>query len=394
LVLVGLLGVAGIAVALERGVLSGQQAPPSAPKDVESRVQALASGAIPGVLLFVRQADRSYTVTAGYADQTDKTPMRADDTFQIGSTTKTFTAVLVMRLVAQGRIALDATVETYLPGLLPDGDAITIRQLLSHSSGLSDFANEQRFLAPYEQGKLGYAWTPEQMVRFAAGRGLEFAPGTQFSYSNTNFIVLALLAERVGGERYERQLARFIFGPLELRHTSLPSTGRTRPDVHGYARVGATGLGAYGGDTAHAPVVDTAAMNPAAAWAAGGIRATAEDEADFLRGLFSGKLLPKAQVAAMKDTSASGGAYGLGLMPTGGSFPEWRRYTQAITAACGRGWGHGGSFPGYYQVAISSPDASRQAVLLVNTDEALLSPAQYRQFYDLLTTAYCRGVTS
>src|SRR5262249_4315156 len=125
-----------------------------------------------------------------------------------------------------------------------------------------------------------------------------------------------------------------------------------------------------------------------------GIRATAEDEADFFRGLFSGKLLPRAQVAAMEDTSATGGAYGLGLMPTGGYDYEWSRYTRAIATDCGRAWGHGGAFPGYSQLPISSADGSRQAVLLVNADETRLSPAQYRRVYHVLATAYCSGVAS
>lgn len=167
--------------------------------------------------------DRSYTVTAGYADTSTKTPMRAGDTFPIGSTTKTFTAVLVMRLVARGRIALDASVSKYLPGLLPDGGRITIRQLLSHTSGLDDFASDARFVAPYLQGHVGYAWTPRQMVAFAASQPRAFAPGTRFAYSNTNFIVLALIAEHVGGMSYERQLADDIFRPLKLDHTSLPA---------------------------------------------------------------------------------------------------------------------------------------------------------------------------
>jgi hypothetical protein len=95
----------------------------------------------------------------------------------------------------------------------------------------------------------------------------------------------------------------------------------------------------------------------------------------------------------MQDTSASGGAYGLGLMPTGGFDSVWRLFTEPISTRCGRAWGHGGAFPGYYQLPLSSPDGSRQAVLLVNTDETLLSPAQYQQVYDVLATAYCRGVT-
>jgi D-alanyl-D-alanine carboxypeptidase len=226
------------------------------------------------------------------------------------------------------------------------------------------------------------------MVGFATTKPLLFAPGTKFSYSNTNYVVLALLAERVEGKPYGKQLADFIFRPLGLRHTSLPASNKTLPDVHG-----SVGLGAHG-KTANAALADSAALTPSFAWSAGGIRATAEDEADFFRGLFSGKLLPRAQVAAMEDTAATGGAYGLGLMPTGGYEHEWRSYTKAIDTRCGRAWGHGGAFPGYYQLPIASPDGSRQAVLLVNADETLLSPAQYKQVYRVLATAYCGGVAS
>jgi D-alanyl-D-alanine carboxypeptidase len=387
--LVALVVAAGIGVALDRTVFSGgTQAVASAPKDVQDSVQALVSGSIPGAILFVRQGERSYTVAAGYADKAKKVPMRASDVFPIGSTTKSYTAVLVMRLVAQGKVRLDDTVSKYLPGLLPDGARITIRELLSHTSGLYDFATDPRFMAPYLRGEFGFAWTPKQMVGFAATKPLLFAPGTQFSYSNTNYVVLALLAERVGGQPYEKQLADYIFQPLGLSHTILPASNKTLPDVHGYVGLGAEGK------TASSVPVDSAALTPSFAWSVGGIRATAENEADFFRGLFSGKLLPKAQVAAMEDTRATGGAYGLGLMPTGGYEYEWHSYTTAINTTCGRAWGHGGAFPGYYQLPISSPDGSRQAVLLVNADEALLSQAQYKQVYTVLATAYCRGVAS
>jgi D-alanyl-D-alanine carboxypeptidase len=382
---VALVAAAGVVIALDRTVFLDET---RAPKDVQESVQALVSGSIPGAILFVRQGSRSYTVAAGYADKVEKSPMRASDVFPIGSTTKSYTAVLVMRLVAQGKLGLDDTVSRYLPGLLPDGQRITVRELLSHTSGLYDFANDPRFTAPYLRGEFGFAWTPKQMVGFAATRPLLFAPGTRFSYSNTNYVVLALLAERVGGEPYERQLVDYIFEPLGLSHTSLPAGNETLPDVHGYVGLGAEGK------TADSPPVDSAALTPSFAWSAGGIRATAEDEADFYRGIFSGRLLPRAQVAAMEDTSATGGAYGLGLMPTGGYEYQWRAYTKTIDTTCGRAWGHGGAFPGYYQLPISSPDGSRQAVLLVNADETLLTDAQYKQVYTVLATAYCRSVLS
>jgi D-alanyl-D-alanine carboxypeptidase len=385
---VGLIVLVGVVVGLGPTVFSAETHAASAPADVQAGVRALVGGSIPGAILFVREGDRSYTVAAGYADRARKVPIRASDVFPIGSTTKSYTAVLVMRLVAQRKIRLDETVSRYLPGLLPDGARITIRELLSHTSGLYDFATDPRFTAPYLRGDFGFAWAPRQMVRFAAAKPLLFAPGTRFSYSNTNYVVLALIAERVAGEPYAKQLEDFIFRPLGLSHTSLPATNTTLPDVHGYVGLGTAGK------TSDARPVDSAALTPAFAWSAGGIRATAKDEADFYRGLFSGRLLPAAQVEAMKDTGATGGAYGLGLMPTGGYEYEWRSNTKAINTTCGRAWGHGGAFPGYYQLPISSADGSRQAVLLVNADETLLSQNQFNRIYDVLATASCRGVAS
>jgi D-alanyl-D-alanine carboxypeptidase len=349
-------------------------------------VRGLVSGTIPGAILFVRQRDRSYTIAAGYADKINKTPMRATDIFPIGSTTKSYTAVLVMRLVEQQNIMLDDPVSKYLPGLLPDGERITIRELLSHTSGLHDFLEDPTCTAPYLQGDLGFAWAPRQLVGFATSHPLLFAPGTQFSYSNTNYIVLALLAERVAGEPYDRQLRDYIFGPLDLIRTSLPAGNEQLPDVHGYV-----GLDAHG-KSAGAASIDSAALSPFFAWSAGGIRATAEELADFYGGLFTGKLLSAAQVAAMQDTTATGGQYGLGIFPTGGNAFIWGAETQAINTTCGPAWGHGGNLPGYLDLPISSPDGSRQAVLLVNVDPVLMSQTQLQQVYAVLATAYCCGV--
>ncbi len=308
--------------------------------------------------------------------------------FPVGSTTKSYTAVLVMHLVAQGKIALDAPVSRYLPGLLPDGNLITIRELLSHTSGLYDFADDPGFLAPYLHGNLGFAWTPERLVGFAAAKPLLFTPGSRFSYSNTNYIVLGLLAERVGGEPYQTLLHDDIAAPLKLGHTSLPASNQPLPDVHGYV-----GLDAQGKIASAAPI-DSAALSPSFGWSAAGIRATAADLAGFYRGLLSGKLVPAAQVDAMENTDATGGQYGLGIFPTGGNGYVWGAGTQAINTTCGRAWGHGGNLPGYLVLPISSPDGSRQAVLLVNADPTLMTEQQLTQVYRVLDTAYCKGVPS
>ena len=355
---------------------------------IRAEVQALVSGPIPGALLYVRQGDRSYTVAAGYADKARQVPMRAGDTYKIGSTTKTFTAVLIMGLVAQGKLRLDAPISRYLPGLLPGGNQITVRELLSHTSGLYGYEDSPR-LQHVIANDLTKTWTPAQLIQVADQHPPLFAPGTQFSYSTTGYIVLGLLAQRVGGESYARQLRDYITGPLHLSHTTLPNgTAGTPPDVHGYFAL------SNFNKTASPGPADITALSPTVAWSGGAIRSTVDDVATFYRALFTGKLLPKAEVAAMEDTTATHGAYGLGLMPTGGNAYVWGPYTQAINATCGRAWGHGGNFPGYYQLPISSPDGSRQAVLLVNADPSLIPQSQLKQVYHVLDTAYCRGVPS
>jgi D-alanyl-D-alanine carboxypeptidase len=149
------------AAAVATAACGGTQTPASAGIGVE--VQALVAGPIPGALLYVRQGGRSYTVAAGYADKARKVPMRAGDTHKIGSTTKTFTAVLIMRLVAQGKLRLDAPISRYLPGLLPDGNQITVRELRSHTSGLYDYENStgMQHLVAHNLTK---AWTRRMLV--------------------------------------------------------------------------------------------------------------------------------------------------------------------------------------------------------------------------------------
>jgi D-alanyl-D-alanine carboxypeptidase len=282
------------------------------------------------------------------------------------------------RLRSRGRLAAVVRQEQLLQRRLA-------AEQLVHAGGIAD---DPGFLRPYLQGNLGFAWTPEQLVGFATAEPLLFTPGTWFSYSNTNYIVLGLLAERVGGEPYETLLRDDISGPLKLSHTSLPPSNQPLPDVHGYV-----GLGAQAKRASAAPI-DSAALSPSFGWSAAGIRATAKDLADFYGGLFSGKLLPAAQVDAMENTEATGGQYGLGIFPTGGNGYVWGADTQPINTTCGRAWGPGGNPSGYLVLPISSPDGSRQAVLVVNADPTLMTETQLTQVYHVLDTAYCRGVSS
>ena len=386
--LVGLIAAAGIAVAGDLPtVFSGRRRCPQRRRISRAMFGLWWSGSIPGAMLFVRQGDRSDTVTAGYADKATRRPMRAGDAFPIGSTTiKTYTAVLVMRLVAQGKVALDAPVSKYLPGLLPDGKRITIRQLLSHTSGLDDYTSDTRFIAPYLQGNFGYAWTPRQMVAFAASQPRAFAPGTKFAYSNTNYIVLGLLAERVAGKSYERQLADSILGPLKLNHTSLPANNRTLPDVHGYVGSGAQVKGA------DAAPVDSAASYP-------GVRLERLRHPGHRRG--RGGLLARPVPRQAAPRGAGRGDAGhqhkrrrIRARDHADRRPcvRWRPFTAADQHHLRSRLGHGGALPGYTSCRSPAPTAPPSRPACEHRRDAAVA-GQYKQIYDVLATAYCRGVT-
>jgi D-alanyl-D-alanine carboxypeptidase len=291
-----------------------------------------------------------------------------------------------MRLVAEGKIALNAPISRYLPGLLPDGDRITVRELLQHTSGLHDYEHDARITAPIVAGDLRHPWTPLELIAVAVSQPLDFEPGSNFSYSSSNTIALGLLAEHVGGESYSEQLRKYIFGSLKLSHTTLPTDEDALPDVHGYLAL------TLFDKNASPAVIDATAIAPSPAWSAGAIHSTVEDVATFFRGLFTGKLLPQADVAEMEKTGGANGAYGLGLIPTGRNAYHWGSNTQRINTTCGRAWGHGGNFPGYYHLPVSSPNGSRQTVLLLNADPSLMTQKQSKRAYSLLATAYCRGV--
>ena len=176
---------------------------------------------VPGVVVLVRRDGRTVQLAGGYSNLEKRTPMRVGDRFRIGSVTKSFVATVVLQLVGEGKLSLDDSIEHWLPGMVPNGDNITIRQLLSHQSGLFDFLNDQRVVKPYLSGNFGYVWTPPKLVAVSTSHPALFAPGAKVSYSNTNYIVLGLIVEAATKDTIQAQLRKRIFGPLGL-HSTLP----------------------------------------------------------------------------------------------------------------------------------------------------------------------------
>jgi D-alanyl-D-alanine carboxypeptidase len=338
--------------------------------------QIVAAGA-PGAIGLVRDGGQTVRAASGVASLGSGRRMHTGERYRVGSITKTFVATVVLQLAGEGRLRLSDPVERWLPGLVPNGRRITIRQLLNHTSGLFNYTEDPRVLAPYLHGDRDFVWWPRQLVAVATSHPPVFAPGTSWSYSNTNYILLGLIVRAVTGRALKDQLEQRIFQPLHLRGTSFPVTEAWLPDPHphGYA---------YLGGEAPTPT-DTTRFSASWAGAAGAIVSTVDDVARFYTALLGGHLLRPAQLADMKtmvDAVPPPARYGLGLF--------------ALPAGCATAWGHNGDFVGYYNFAVATENASRQVVLMINLDDSgdagvWVPPGLDDAFTGALVTAFCAG---
>ena len=339
--------------------------------NLQQRLDTLVASGVPGAILVTGDGDRTRRFASGLAQVAPERRMRASDRFRIASLTKSYTATVVLQLVDEGKLSLADSVERRLPGVVPNGAGITIKQLLNHTSGLFDYERDDNVLAPYLSGNFGHAWAPRQLVDIAVSHPPLFAPGAQQSYSNTNYVVAQLIVEALTGRPLGDELERRIFRPLRLRKTSYPLTpaipGR---HAHGYMVVG------------QPPAIDVTGISPTISPGSGAILSTAREVAAFYGALLSGRLLERDELRAMTTTLPVGGGtdipgqrYGLGL----GSFPT----------SCGTAWGHNGTQPGYMTWAYASRNGARQAVLMTNLEPGSMTAEAVQRFYALIAAAFC-----
>lgn len=348
---------------------STASAPTSSPRAL---LATLVRDGAPGAVALVRRGDRVQTFAAGLADVKLRRPMRAALRFRVGSVSKPVVATLVLELVAARRLRLSDTVARWLPGLIPAGAQITVRELLQHRSGLFNYTNDLVPSILTGQRPLNYVWTPRQLVRIATQHPLDFPPGQRFEYSNTNYIVLGLIVERVTHTGLERYAQRTLFGRLRMRSTSFALGRVPGPHAHGYLPIVPPFPAVPGG------LGDAEPLNGSNAWAAGSLVSTAADLDQFFRALFTGHVIPRSLVALMQAAGPSPSlpgidGYGLGL--------EEKRYP------CGTTWGHSGDIFGYTTVVRASRDARRLVVLLINRD--VLPPALIADGNATLPALYC-----
>ena len=199
---------------------------------LQGLLDGLVAAGAPGAAAWVQDDHGNFQAASGLADLDSGRPMRPELHFRAGSLAKSFVAAVVLRLVAEGRLALSDTLERRLPGSLPYGDQVSIRQLLNHTSGVpQNTATVEQTLYASPQRRL-HAWTPQELIALVADQPPDFPPGTAWSYSNTGYILLGLIVEAATGNPLERELDRWVFGPLGLRDTWLPTHARGIPARH------------------------------------------------------------------------------------------------------------------------------------------------------------------
>ncbi len=314
---------------------------------------------VPGAIVLVdRPGMETWSAGFGVSDLESQEPMRPDMQMRIGSVTKTMTATVALQLVDEGLVGLDDTLATVAPSFstFPNAAEITVRQLLNHTSGVFDLLDDESVFVQIASDP-ARKWTPEEIIDISASHAPESAPGAEFHYSNTNYIILGLLIEHVTGRSAADELNRRIFTPLSLTGTSLPiGPELLSPFARGYSfapQMTAQGAGTSEG----AGMTDWTALDPSVGWLGGGVVSTAADLHIWLQALTDGSLISDRLqqerltfVTMDRDPGEPSYGYGLGIA----------NYDGVI--------GHDGSILGYQAFAGEVAESGERIVVLANLD--------------------------
>ena len=296
----------------------------------------------PGAVVGVRTPDGTWTEAFGEADPAAGTPMETIDFLRVGSITKTFTGSLILQLAERGELSLDDTIDQYVDGV-PNGGEVTLRMLIDMTSGIASYTLDENVANTYLSAPTT-VWTPDQLLDAAFGLDPLFAPGAEFNYSNTNFILLGKVIEKVTSDAYPDVLEERILEPLGLDDTSFPDTSEL-PDPH------AQGFSLQGTpDDSHEPVIATD-WSPTFAWTAGQMISTIDDMLDWGRVLVTGQGILDEDMSIERLTSFHG------------------EESYGYAAGCIDGWvGHTGEIPGYNASVFHNAAEDITVVALTNSD--------------------------
>ncbi|MEU8112252.1 serine hydrolase domain-containing protein [Micromonospora sp. NPDC048947] len=313
--------------------------------ELHRRLNDVVAAGTVGALAEVRDQHGIWQGASGVAELGTTRAVPVDGRVRVGSITKTFIGTVVLQLVGEGRLRLDDTVESRLPGVVPDGHRITVRHLLNHSSGLFDYV--QTLPMPPEPEFLSNRWRTwtlaELIGRAVSNPPTSDQPGAAYAYSNTNYLLLGQIIEKVTGRPYRDEVEHRIIQPLRLRDTAVPGTSPQirGPHPHGYVPTQQDG---------EMELLDYTRMNPSVFGAAGEMISTTTDLNRFFAALLGGRLLPRRLLAEMKTPAVKGGSYGLGL--------SWRDTTCGI-----RVYGNDGGTLTYQSWSFSTEDGRHQVTV-------------------------------
>ena len=339
--------------------------------ELQLRLNDVVAAGTVGALAEVRDPHGIWQAASGVAELGTARAVPVDGRVRVGSITKTFIATVILQLVGEGRLRLGDTVESRLPGVVPDGHRITVRQLLNHTSGLFDYV--QTLPMPPEPGFLGNrwrTWTPAELIqRAVANPPTSDRPGEAYAYSNTDYLLLGQIIEKVTGRPYGKEIEHRIIQPLRLRGTAVPGTSSQihGPHPHGYVPTQ---------QDDKVELLDYTRMNPSVFGAAGEMISTTTDLNRFFAALLGGRLLSHRLLIEMKTPGVEGGSYGLGL--------AWRDTTCGI-----RVYGNDGGTLAYQSWSFSTEDRSHQATVALTPNFHGEYAVVFAAVDALLNKAFC-----
>ncbi|MGI5426744.1 serine hydrolase domain-containing protein [Streptomyces sp. CA-179760] len=328
----------------------------------------------PGVIAQVRDRHGVWDGRAGVRKLSSERPRSTHERFRIASVTKTFTATVLLRLEAEGKLSLDDSVATWLPGVVHGKGYrprhITVRHLLNHTSGIFDYNMDEGFRAKYAGDEFDrnrhVRWSPKDLVDIALAHPPNFQPEQgsrpgrpgKWDYSDTNYVLAGMIVEKATGRSYGHEVERLVIRPLGLRGTSVPGASPRLPSPH------ARHYSTLFEDGPEVEVRDVTEFSPTVAYSAGQMISTVGDVNTFLSRLLAGELLPPAQQRQLLDAvpvdgdKGHGGpedVYGLGL----------RHFK--LAEGCWA-WGHGGMIPGSATRTLASSDGRQVMTMNRNGD--------------------------
>ena len=356
-------GVAVAALLLATGMVpvftqpAGARAtPPSLGHATEAQIDQIIADTmqqanLPGMSVLVRIPGRgSYVKTYGVSNLVTKAPFAVDDHVRIASITKTFTATLILRLVDKGKLSLDDHLADYVKGI-KYGQRITIRQMLNMTSGIFSYTEDEAFGKRFDANPL-MPFPPSAAIAIIKAHDPDFAPGEGWHYSDSNYLLLGVIAEQVTGRPISRLMQDLVIDPLGLEHTSYPTTPAIpKPRSRGYVA------------QPDGSLRDVTAVNPDVAAGAGAMISTLEDLASYAKALADGTILSRKtqrerlQIVDVKLSPTLKTGYGLGLFDIEGFL------------------GHDGAIYGYSTAMFHLPAKDATIVVIGNQSTNFTTPS-------------------